>query len=114
MVGIIQAQHPDRASLFMQWKQMGWPIMIDALNELEVAVVPITMFIDEHGIIRALRPPRRRITEVVQRTVSSTAPSTSPGSELSVFHSPGLSRKHWMPPVIALPVGAFPATTSSK
>jgi len=69
MVGIIQEQHPDRARLFMQWKQMGWPIMIDALNELEVAVVPITMFIDQHGIIRALRPPRRRITEAVQRFV---------------------------------------------
>ena len=45
MVGIIQEQHPDRARLFMQWKQMRWPIMIDALNELEVAVVPITMLL---------------------------------------------------------------------
>ena len=26
MVGIIQEQHPDRARLFMQWKEMGWPI----------------------------------------------------------------------------------------
>ena len=69
MVGIIQEQHPDRARLFMQWKQMGWPIMIDALNELEVAVVPITMFIDEHGIIRQLRPPRRGIADAVKRFV---------------------------------------------
>ena len=50
MVGIVQEQRPGRARLFMQWKQMDWPIMVDALNELGVAVVPITMFIDEHGI----------------------------------------------------------------
>ena len=30
MVGIIQEQHPDRARLFMQWKEMGWPILIDS------------------------------------------------------------------------------------
>jgi hypothetical protein len=58
MVGIVQEQHPDRARLFMQWKEMDWPVMVDAQNELGVAVVPITLFIDEHGIIRG-RPPRR-------------------------------------------------------
>ncbi len=52
MVGIIQEQHPDRARLFMQWKQMGWPILVDSLNLLDVSVVPITLAIDEHGIIR--------------------------------------------------------------
>lgn len=52
MVGIIQEQHPERTRLFMQWKQMGWPIMVDSLNLLEVEVVPITLLIDEAGIIR--------------------------------------------------------------
>ncbi len=65
MVGIVQEQHPGRARLFMQWKQMDWPIMVDAQNELGVAVVPITIFIDEHGIIRDMRPPRRDITGAV-------------------------------------------------
>jgi hypothetical protein len=41
MVGIIQEQHPDRAGLFMQWKQMDWPILVDSLNLLGVAVVPV-------------------------------------------------------------------------
>jgi len=36
MVGIIEEQHPDRAQLFMQWKQMGWPVMVDSLNLLNV------------------------------------------------------------------------------
>lgn len=51
-VGIIQEQHPDRARLFMQWKQMDWPIMVDSLDLLGVKVVPITLLIDEMGIIR--------------------------------------------------------------
>ena len=54
MVGIIQEQHPDRASLFMQWKQMGWPIMVDSLDLLGAAAVPQTIFIDEAGVVRAI------------------------------------------------------------
>ncbi len=56
MAGIIQEQHPDRARLFMQWKKMDWPVMVDSLNLLGVAAVPITLLIDEHGIIRAVQP----------------------------------------------------------
>ena len=52
VLGIIQEQHPDRARLFMQWKQMGWPILVDSLNLLGVEVVPITLGIDEHGVVR--------------------------------------------------------------
>ena len=76
-VGIIQEQHPDRAQLFMQWKQMDWPILVDSQNQLGVAVVPITMLIDEHGIIRNLRPPRRGIAEFVEQWVGEeyTSPS---------------------------------------
>jgi len=56
MVGIIEEQHPERARLFMQWKKMGWPILVDSLNLLETTVVPQTLLIDEHGIIREVRP----------------------------------------------------------
>lgn len=56
MVGIIQEQHPDRADLFMQWKQMDWPILVDALNLLGVSVVPITLLIDEFGVIVKINP----------------------------------------------------------
>ena len=41
MVGIIQEQHPDRCRLFMQWKGMDWPVLVDAENRLGVAVVPV-------------------------------------------------------------------------
>ena len=56
MVGIIQEQHPDRARLFMQWKEMEWPILVDSYNLLNVPYVPITLFLDEHGIIREIDP----------------------------------------------------------
>ncbi len=61
MVGLIQEQHADRCRLFMQWKGMDWPVMVDSLNELQVAVVPITLLIDEYGIIRKKNP--RRMSE---------------------------------------------------
>jgi hypothetical protein len=55
MAGIIQEQHADRCRLFMQWKEMDWPILVDSFNRLQVAAVPITLLIDEHGVIRKLR-----------------------------------------------------------
>ena len=56
VAGLIQEQHPQRCRLFMQWKQMDWPVMVDSLNRLGVSAVPITLAIDEHGIIRQVRP----------------------------------------------------------
>lgn len=58
MVGIIQEQHPDRARLFMQWKRMDWPVLVDSPDWLEVSYVPITLLIDEHGVIRRIVAPR--------------------------------------------------------
>ncbi len=55
MLGIIQEQHPDRCRLFMQWKQMDWPVLVDSLNLLGLSVVPLTMLIDEEGIVRSTR-----------------------------------------------------------
>lgn len=54
MVGIIQEQHPDRARLFMQWKEMGWPILVDSYDLLEMPYVPVTLAIDERGVIRRI------------------------------------------------------------
>jgi hypothetical protein len=68
VAGIIQEQHPDRARLFMQWKGMDWPIMIDSLNRLGVSAVPITLLVDEHGIIRAVQPGEEDFREVLERS----------------------------------------------
>lgn len=63
MAGIIEEQHPDRARLFMQWKQMRWPILVDSLNLLGTSAVPITLAIDEYGVIRMVNPRHEEIGE---------------------------------------------------
>jgi hypothetical protein len=65
-IGIIEDQHPDRARLFMQWKQMDWPILVDPLNRLGVEVVPITLLLDEAGVVRAVNPTREDFTRFIQ------------------------------------------------
>lgn len=56
VLGIVEEQHPDRAALFMQWKEMDWPLMVDSLDLLEVSAVPFTLLIDEGSTIRAINP----------------------------------------------------------
>ena len=56
VAGIVQEQHGDRAALFMQWRRMEWPVMVDSLNLLGVRAVPLTYLIDEHGVIRVVNP----------------------------------------------------------
>ena len=86
-VGIIQEQHPERCSLFMQWKQLDFPILVDALDLLEVQVVPITLLIDEHGVIRErVSPrgnPREKLTAFLAESfepppAETTQPATNP------------------------------------
>ena len=85
MVGIIQEQHPDRARLFMQWKRMGWPILVDSYNLLDVPVVPITLAIDEHGVIRQINPPRGDVERLERTFLSQTfdPPAQSTGAPVA-------------------------------
>lgn len=80
MLGIIQEQHPDRCRLFMQWKRMDWPILVDSLNLLGVEVVPLTVLIDEQGIVRSARARLTDLETFVEDEGSSAAadPQTSP------------------------------------
>lgn len=89
MLGIIEEQHPDRAQLFMQWKQMGWPVLVDSYNLLEAPYVPITVAIDEHGIVRHIGMPMqdaRRLAEQFlkesyERPVGDAPPTRLPEVE---------------------------------
>ena len=56
ILGVIQEQHADRAKLYKQWKQFDFPIVQDATTKLDLAVVPIPLLIDEHGIVRNSKP----------------------------------------------------------
>lgn len=81
MVGIIEEQHPDRTRLFMQWKEMSWPLLIDSLNLLDVLAVPLTYLIDEAGIVRYERPSDEDL-EVFLTTDYTHVPGR--GTELDV------------------------------
>lgn len=76
-LGVIQEQHPERARLFMQWKEMDWPLLVDSLNLLEVPFVPITLLVDEEG--RARRAPRLRSAEEIERFVRGFVEGGGPG-----------------------------------
>lgn len=67
MLGIVQEQHGDRAALFMQWKNMDWPIMVDSLDQLDVSLVPIHVLIDEHGIVRSINPSENDFAVFMKR-----------------------------------------------
>ena len=71
VVGIVQEQHPERSRLFMQWKKMDWPVMVDALNLLGVSAVPITLFLDEQGIICRIRPKLDELSTFLKESPSS-------------------------------------------
>ena len=90
VAGIIQEQHPDRARLFMQWKGMGWPIMIDSLNLLGVSAVPITLLIDEHGVIQAVQPNDEDFQDFLGRSYP-----TSKASQQEIAELPGDATFLW-------------------
>ena len=72
VAGIVQEQHPDRASLFMQWQKMAWPVLADSFNELGVKVVPITFLIDESGVIRFKNPTPEDLQKFLETDYAAT------------------------------------------
>ncbi|MFQ5737702.1 MAG: hypothetical protein ACE5JX_01710 [Acidobacteriota bacterium] len=79
MLGIVEEQHPDRTRLFMQWKRMGWPILIDSLDLLGVSAVPTTLLIDERGNVRAINPRPEAFDEFLQESGTESVQPPTPG-----------------------------------
>jgi tetratricopeptide (TPR) repeat protein len=78
LLGVTQEQHADRCRLFAQWKRFDWPILHDPINLLEAPAVPIVVAIDEHGIVRAVRPrPETFVAEFLNKTFADDAPIAS-------------------------------------
>jgi len=74
LLGVDQEQHADRCRLFAQWKRFDWPILHDPINLLEAPAVPIVVAIDEHGIVRAIRPrPETFEAEFLAKTFADDA-----------------------------------------
>ncbi|NNF06460.1 MAG: hypothetical protein HKN21_06845, partial [Candidatus Eisenbacteria bacterium] len=78
MLGIVQEQHPERARLFHQWKQLDWPLYVDSYNYLEVPYVPITLFIDEAGFVQYVVPfgetPGKALEDFLAQPVVTAPP----------------------------------------
>ena len=81
VLGVTQEQHADRCRLFAQWKRFDWPILHDPINLLEAPAVPIIVAIDEHGIVRAVRPRLETFAaEFLDKTFADDAPAGAPRS----------------------------------
>ncbi len=77
MVGIIQEQHPARARLFMQWQEMDWPLLVDSLDLLDVGVVPLTILLDEAGMVVAIQPDKDEFARFLAAPVAAENPAHS-------------------------------------
>jgi len=81
LLGVTQEQHADRCRLFAQWKRFEWPILHDPINLLEAPAVPIVVAIDEHGIVRAIRPRAETLkAEFLDKTFADDAQPDAPRS----------------------------------
>lgn len=71
---------------------MEWPILVDSLNLLGVEAVPITLFLDEQGIVKAINPQRASLETFLTTPTNASevqewvAPSAN---ELLTFQSGG-------------------------
>ncbi len=83
VLGITQEQHADRCRLLVQWHQLAWPILHDPINLMQVTGVPIEVAIDEHGIVRSLKPNLETLErEFLDRTFAADGarPLAGPGA----------------------------------
>lgn len=60
-------QHPDRARLFLQWQGIAWPVWADAMDLLDVAVVPRSFLLDAQGRVLAVDPKAAEVRAAVAR-----------------------------------------------
>jgi len=56
IVGLIQEQHPERCKLFMEWKKLDFPILVDSLNRLEVTAIPKMWALADQSLVIETRP----------------------------------------------------------
>jgi len=85
VVGIAQEQHADRCRLLAQWRQLGWPILHDPINVMQVTGVPIEVTIDEYGIVRSLRPNLETLErDFLDRTFASDDATPPEGPRMAI------------------------------
>lgn len=68
MLGIAPEQHGDRMRLFLQWKGMeDMPVLLDSYNVLQLRAVPITLLVDEAGVIIGRNPKDKELQAFLAR-----------------------------------------------
>lgn len=75
--GVVLEQHRERAQLFMQWKQMDWPVVWDPFNHLELSVVPVTVLADPEGVILLIQPLVERLDEIEESHIGRPGEAVS-------------------------------------
>lgn len=71
--GLVLEQHPDRSRLFMQWHEMGWPVMWDPFNLLEFPAVPVTYLLDSSRTVLVVQPRLDRIDDILGRLLHGSS-----------------------------------------
>ena len=72
ILGIAQEQHAERTKLYKQWKQYEFPIVQDATTSMNLAVVPVPILVDEHGVVRETRPKPNQLANLVGQEFQAT------------------------------------------
>jgi hypothetical protein len=94
VLGIAPEQHGDRMALFLQWKEMeDMVVMLDSYNQFFLQAVPITLLIDEAGVVRARNPKQadlKKFLAAPPATVGS-APRAQRRNHLTLEDFPDLS-----------------------
>ena len=94
VLGIAQEQHPDRCRLFAQWHKLNWQILHDPINVMQVRGVPIEVAIDEHGIVRSLRPDLKTFeAEFLDKTFAPDGEESPGKSEIATRPDPAALRR---------------------
>lgn len=72
---IAPEQYGDRMALFMQWKEMTFPVLMDPLNILDVDKVPILLLVDESGVIRYRNPSEKNLRQFLAKDYKKENPN---------------------------------------
>lgn len=76
--GIAPEQYGDRMALFLQWKELNFPVLMDPLNVLGVKAVPITLLVDQHGVIRYRNPKAKDLKAFLETDYPEEKRKSSP------------------------------------
>lgn len=77
ILGVAQEQHSQRTKLYKQWKQYDFPIVQDATTQLNLQGVPVPILIDEHGIVRSIRPWPNQLAKWMEQSFDEVSVPTT-------------------------------------